>query len=156
MSLFPSPRTTLHLRPSHCRCLRLPQYSSLKYDDVIATTFVPPAPAPAPYRTGMDRQQWYMFWADNFTRSEYVGFVDADTLFITYVDREGAWARLLQTYMAFERCPDLLPSQTCLRTANRWCTAASAWTRPPRGSTPLPGPRHVFFLSAAVLSWHTH
>ena len=85
--------TTLHLRPSHCPCLGLPQYSSLKYDDVITTTFVPPASAPAPYRTGLDRQQWYMFWADNFTRSEYVGFVDADTLFITYVDREGAWAR---------------------------------------------------------------
>lgn len=30
-----------------------------------------------------------MLWADNFTRSEYVGFVDADTVFISYVDREG-------------------------------------------------------------------
>jgi len=91
-----------------------------------------------------------MFWADNFTRSEYVGFVDADTLFITYVDREGAWTRLLHTYMAFERCPDLQSSQTCLRMASRWCTAASVWTRPPRGSTPPPAPRHVF---SSLCSW---
>ena len=46
--------------------------------------------ARAPYYNdrGYDRQQWMMFWADNFTTSEYVGFVDADTLFISYVDRE--------------------------------------------------------------------
>ena len=40
------------------------------------------------YRRGYDRQQWVMFWADNFTTAEYVGFVDTDTLFTTYVDRE--------------------------------------------------------------------
>jgi len=28
-----------------------------------------------------------MFWADNFTNSEYIGFCDSDTLFNTYVDR---------------------------------------------------------------------
>lgn len=40
------------------------------------------------YKTGYDRQQWLKFNADNFTSSEYVGFVDADTVIITYVDRE--------------------------------------------------------------------
>jgi hypothetical protein len=40
------------------------------------------------YKKGYDRQQWLMFWADNFTTAEYVGFVDTDTLFTTYVDRE--------------------------------------------------------------------
>jgi hypothetical protein len=40
------------------------------------------------YQTGYDRQQWFMFWADNFTTSEYVGFVDCDCLFTSYVDRE--------------------------------------------------------------------
>ena len=29
-----------------------------------------------------------MFYADNFTQSEFVGFVDSDCLFLTYVDRE--------------------------------------------------------------------
>jgi hypothetical protein len=40
------------------------------------------------YRRGYDRQQLVMFWADNFTDSEYVGFVDSDTAFLTYIDRE--------------------------------------------------------------------
>ncbi len=34
---------------------------------------------------GHDRQQLIMFWADNFTKSEYVGFVDTDALFVTPV-----------------------------------------------------------------------
>lgn len=38
------------------------------------------------YNSGYDRQQYSMFWADNFTKAEYVGFVDTDTAFITYVD----------------------------------------------------------------------
>lgn len=38
------------------------------------------------YSKGYDRQQLLMFWADNYTSSEYVGFVDTDCLFITYVD----------------------------------------------------------------------
>lgn len=37
---------------------------------------------------GYDRQQFAMYWADNYTNAEYVGFVDADTIFVTYVDRE--------------------------------------------------------------------
>ena len=40
------------------------------------------------YRRGYDRQQLVMFWADNFTSREYVGFADTDAAFITYVDRE--------------------------------------------------------------------
>ena len=40
------------------------------------------------YRNGGDRQQLVMFWADNFTTSEYIGFVDTDTVFLTYIDRE--------------------------------------------------------------------
>lgn len=40
------------------------------------------------YRMGYDRQQLVMFWADNYTAREYVGFVDTDAAFITYVDRE--------------------------------------------------------------------
>lgn len=38
--------------------------------------------------SGHDRQQLIMFWADNFTNSEFVGFVDTDCVFITYVDRD--------------------------------------------------------------------
>ena len=40
------------------------------------------------YRKGYDRQQLVMFWADNFTEREYIGFVDTDTAFSTYIDRE--------------------------------------------------------------------
>ena len=29
-----------------------------------------------------------MLWADNYTNKEYVGFVDTDTVFLTYIDRE--------------------------------------------------------------------
>jgi hypothetical protein len=39
------------------------------------------------YRNGKDRQQLMMFWADNFTSAEYVGFCDTDTLFLTYIDK---------------------------------------------------------------------
>lgn len=42
------------------------------------------APPPTPMH-GHDRQQWMMFWADNFTESEFVGFVDTDTVFVTRV-----------------------------------------------------------------------
>ena len=34
---------------------------------------------------GQDRQQLIMFWADNFTDAEYVGFLDDDTLITNYV-----------------------------------------------------------------------
>lgn len=34
---------------------------------------------------GHDRQQNLMFWADNYTSAEYVGFLDTDTVFITSV-----------------------------------------------------------------------
>lgn len=40
------------------------------------------------YKSGYDRQQYDMFWADNFTNAEFVGFVDTDCAFITYIDRE--------------------------------------------------------------------
>ncbi len=45
---------------------------------------------PSPYYrgTGQNRQQLIMFWADNFTSSEYVGFLDTDTLFVTAVTKE--------------------------------------------------------------------
>ena len=33
--------------------------------------------------SGHDRQQHIMMWADNFTKSEYIGFVDSDTLFVS-------------------------------------------------------------------------
>ena len=35
--------------------------------------------------SGWDKAQWIKFWADNFTRSEYVGFVDTDTIFVSRV-----------------------------------------------------------------------
>ncbi len=38
-------------------------------------------------RNGHDRQQLIMFWADNFTEAEYIGFVDTDTFFVAPVDR---------------------------------------------------------------------
>lgn len=34
------------------------------------------------------RQQYSMFWADNFTDAEFIGFVDSDGALITMVDRE--------------------------------------------------------------------
>ena len=37
---------------------------------------------------GHDRQQLLMFWPENYTSTEYVGYVDTDCLFLTYVDRE--------------------------------------------------------------------
>ncbi len=37
---------------------------------------------------GYDRQQLIMFWADNFTNADMVGFVDTDTLFVTVPDYE--------------------------------------------------------------------
>jgi hypothetical protein len=41
---------------------------------------------PPPFHMpGPDRQQWYMLWADNFTRAEYVGFVDSDTMFTSVI-----------------------------------------------------------------------
>ena len=40
------------------------------------------------YRGGWDRQQLIMLWADNFTDSEYVGFVDDDALFTKHILRE--------------------------------------------------------------------
>jgi hypothetical protein len=42
---------------------------------------------------GHDRQQLLMFWADNFTDSEYVGFVDTDCVFLTYIDRNDLFER---------------------------------------------------------------
>ena len=36
-------------------------------------------------RDGHNRQQRSMFWADNFTSADYVGFLDTDTLFTTRV-----------------------------------------------------------------------
>lgn len=43
-------------------------------------------PAEATYHgKGHSRQQLLMFWADNFTTAEYVGFVDTDTVFVTRV-----------------------------------------------------------------------
>ena len=37
------------------------------------------------YGHGHDRQQLLMFWAENFTDAEYVGFLDDDTLFTNHV-----------------------------------------------------------------------
>lgn len=34
---------------------------------------------------GYDRQQYIMFYPENYTSAEYVGFVDTDTMFFTYV-----------------------------------------------------------------------
>lgn len=35
--------------------------------------------------SGWKRQQYTMMYADNYTNAEYVGFVDTDTMFVTYV-----------------------------------------------------------------------
>ena len=40
------------------------------------------------YETGHDKQQYIMFYADNYTTSEYVGFIDTDTIIHSFVDRE--------------------------------------------------------------------
>lgn len=48
-------------------------------------TDVPPS---SYYRRPGDRQQLMMLWADNFTDAEYIGFVDSDAVFLTYIDRE--------------------------------------------------------------------
>jgi hypothetical protein len=54
----------------------------------ISVTGIPKMPF---YDKGYDRQQYNMFWADNFTTSEFIGFGDTDTAFTTYVDREDLW-----------------------------------------------------------------
>lgn len=46
------------------------------------------SPQSAYYKHGSDRQQLLMFWADNYTTKEYVGFGDSDCSFLTYIDRE--------------------------------------------------------------------
>ena len=46
-----------------------------------------PAPPPVPIK-GHDRQQWLMFWADNFTTAAHVGFLDSDSVFVTRVTRD--------------------------------------------------------------------
>lgn len=38
--------------------------------------------------SGYDRQQMEMFYADRYSKSDYIGFVDSDAVFLTYVDRE--------------------------------------------------------------------
>mmetsp|Transcript_30410 Transcript_30410/g.43567 ORF Transcript_30410/g.43567 Transcript_30410/m.43567 type:complete len:440 (+) Transcript_30410:2-1321(+) len=72
-----------------------PHFLALK--KLVVTKVVPKVPGGAKftfnhpstyYRKGADRQQLLMFWGDNFTSSEYVGFADADTVFVTYIDRE--------------------------------------------------------------------
>ncbi len=40
------------------------------------------------YKKGHDRQQHVMFHADEYSSSEFIGFVDTDCLFFTNVDRE--------------------------------------------------------------------
>ena len=40
---------------------------------------------PAFYCPGWHKSQWLRFWADNFTNSEFVGFIDTDTLFVSQV-----------------------------------------------------------------------
>jgi len=37
---------------------------------------------------GYYRQQYAMFWADNYTDAEFIAFADSDTTLVTYVDRE--------------------------------------------------------------------
>ena len=45
------------------------------------------------YKTGHDRQQYMMFYADDFVSSEYVAFVDTDTFFHSYVDLHDLFER---------------------------------------------------------------
>jgi hypothetical protein len=40
------------------------------------------------YKSGHDRQQHVMFYADQYTDAEYIGFGDSDCLFFTNIDRE--------------------------------------------------------------------
>jgi hypothetical protein len=50
-----------------------------------------PIPMTEYCKLGYDRQQFNMFWADNFTNYEFIGFIDTDAAFVTYVDREDLW-----------------------------------------------------------------
>ncbi|XP_013381563.1 uncharacterized protein LOC106152497 [Lingula anatina] len=45
-------------------------------------------PSKAYNNHGHDRQQWSMFYPENYTNAEYVGFVDTDTLFVSTVTPE--------------------------------------------------------------------
>ncbi len=62
----------------------LPAYTS-KITSGVKISLSPPSHY---YRHGHDRQQRMMFWADNYTTAEYVGFVDTDCVFLTHIDRE--------------------------------------------------------------------
>jgi len=47
------------------------------------------APCPAQYRShGHVRQQWSMFWSDNYTQADFIGMIDTDVLFTTPVTRD--------------------------------------------------------------------
>lgn len=50
------------------------------------------SPAMAWFRQPKDRMPHMLFWADNFSTSDYVGFVDTDCVFLTYIDREVLYA----------------------------------------------------------------
>ena len=51
---------------------------------------------PSPYygTKGRDRQQLILFWAENFTNADMVGFVDTDTLFVTVPDAEDLFEKM--------------------------------------------------------------
>ena len=53
---------------------------------------------------GHDRQQLIMFWADNFTNAEYVGFLDDDSLVTNYVLYEDLFDRQGRPHV-MGRCP---------------------------------------------------
>lgn len=67
----------------HQNAIQLQQYmSSVRANHSISFA----QPAEATYHShGHTRQQLLMFWADNFTTAEYIGFVDTDTVFYTRV-----------------------------------------------------------------------
>ncbi|XXQ39515.1 Glycosyltransferase 2-like domain-containing protein [Plasmodiophora brassicae] len=43
-------------------------------------------------QSGQERQQWIMFWADNFTDAEYIGLVDTDTVVTSRILYEDIFA----------------------------------------------------------------
>lgn len=62
-------------------------------------------PKPLYNMTSHDRSQMYMFWADNFTNSEYVGFVDTDTLFTAKMHINDLFVQNKPRVSAFFRSP---------------------------------------------------
>ena len=60
--------------------------SEFNNSEIPLLLLVPNSPREGVWDTGHDRQQYLMFYPENFTTGDYVGFSDADTMFHSNID----------------------------------------------------------------------